>query len=223
LQVDRYRQAVEIAAREESPQGHDAGNRGGRISASLMLRDEQDGQWRLVDARCLTPAKVSRGEAKKAQLLAQGLRRRVVFGGYDHDLTQLLAGIFAFDNFVGLASCRGDWRFVAAKLGQDNEQLPADGICLIVRDGMHRTVTEQGQCRVLQFLAGADQPRQVMTVELLGQAIERQGEFDKKINFALGAIIFPTRFQCCRQCNADERCSRVPLRPLEPFADRLAI
>jgi len=94
--------------------------------------------------------------------------------------------------------CRG---FVAVYFGQDDVQLALDAVGLVERDRMHRTVCEQRQRRVFEFLTGADKSRQVLAVEVLGQTVQRQGEFDKGIEFAIGTIGFPASLQRFSQGN----------------------
>jgi hypothetical protein len=62
-------------------------------------------------------------------------------------------------------------------------------------DRVGGAVVEQGQGTVLQLLASTGQPRQVLLAQALGQAVQRQGEFDELIEVTAVAVTLPAQLE----------------------------
>lgn len=60
---------------------------------------------------------------------------------------------------------------------------------------MGNPAAEEAQGRIFEFLAGAHQPGHLLAGEVLGETIERQGEFDEGVEDAAFEIVLPAPFQ----------------------------
>ena len=194
-----HRQAIDIAGDVARLQALQGVQRLRRVGAGLVVGHQHDGQRRLVQGRFVIPAQDVRPETVETQLLDQRGAPRVPGARHDQHVALAYPRVALVVGVVAQALGDDGWRFMALQQLQDGAELLADRCRLFVGNRAQGMVGEQPEGAVLQFLAGAGQPRQVLLVEALGQAVERQRELDELVEVTTAAVTLPAQLKRFRQ------------------------
>ena len=169
-----------------------------RVDAALGWNEEH-GQRPITGRVRAVPGQLGGLETEVTQLMAKGLRQFALFGGADEP-----DGTW-FDP-VGIGCPDGDGPFHApflirnVRLGAGHRtdqgvELTLQGEHVLLCEGVCVVLPQSRQGSVFEALAHTHQARQTQAAEVLGQAVDRNGEFDELLEPSFGDVVLPARAQ----------------------------
>jgi hypothetical protein len=163
---------------------------GGGIAVGA--RNEQGHQRRSLVGYGLPPVEAADAKAEEPQLLDQAGAPGMVFGGDQPDGARLgPLGAEAERSRVAALFLVGAGRQHRLDGADQGIDLALQGSGVLRVDRVGRFVAEEAQGRVLHALALAQQAGQAQPVELLGEVVQRQGEFDEVLETAQRTVFLP--------------------------------